>query len=418
MIIGLGPEYNYPGTLEKWSGKNNTRFASNHGASLISRAIIKQFDGTYVDDLSNPAELSKNFDRCIIAFATHVTANRDVSLYADFIEKLTIPVYAFSLGIQDYATDLDEVSKIHPSMKKLLKVVNERSLYIGVRGPYTASILHREGFKNVLPVGCPTVYYNMTPDIAIRKNDSFDKIAVVYHRTMCQELWHLMEGHKLVGQDFLDEVVFTDRLKDDLLLRNNELPRYQSLKNYEAVMKGIKEHGVFPERFDEWFGLIKEQDFVFGARLHGCIAALIQGVPAVMIARDIRVQEIAEFYGIPFFTYEEASKVGKEELMRKANFHIFEETYKKRYQNYLSFLELNGLKNNLNYPENFQTNYVPTINDLLTDRLIQYKSIQAGQIKQQLVSKDVNILRTTVSKLKRAMEKIPFSSYLKNKLNS
>ncbi|HLT71717.1 MAG TPA: hypothetical protein VKZ75_03665, partial [Cyclobacteriaceae bacterium] len=55
MVIGLSPVYNYPGDLDKWSSEN-TRFASNHGASLISRTLMKMFDADYVDDFSKVEE--------------------------------------------------------------------------------------------------------------------------------------------------------------------------------------------------------------------------------------------------------------------------------------------------------------------------------------------------------------------------
>ena len=68
-----------------------------------------------------------------------------------------------------------------------------------------------------------------------------------------------------------------------------------SVKDRMAEMLSkIEENGIFYRNFDDWFNEIKKHDFVLGARLHGCVAALIQGIPAVMLARDIRVQEIAQ----------------------------------------------------------------------------------------------------------------------------
>ena len=129
MIIGLGPDYNYPGDFHQWK-LDNTRYASNHGASLISRALIKQLAADYVDDFSDIDNLNRTYDACVIAFATHVTSWRDVSEYTSVIEKLKMPVHAFSLGIQDYSGSSTSVNNLHPSMVRLLEIVSDRSKYM------------------------------------------------------------------------------------------------------------------------------------------------------------------------------------------------------------------------------------------------------------------------------------------------
>src|SRR5690554_3666028 len=104
LVIGLGPEYNYPGNVKEWSS-DNTKYASNHGASLISRTLLKMFDADYTSDLNNPSKYKNKYELLIIAFATHATDWRDVSPYAEFTEKLNIPTSIFSLGVQDYSSE-------------------------------------------------------------------------------------------------------------------------------------------------------------------------------------------------------------------------------------------------------------------------------------------------------------------------
>jgi len=304
MVIGLGPEYNYPGVISKW-GKENTRYASNHGASLISRAISKQFNAEFVDDFSNIDLLNEKYDTCFIAFATHITTWRDVSEYADVVDKLDMKVIALSLGVQDYFSKSNDTFVFHPSLIKLLSVVNEKSNYIGVRGSHTASLLYKNGFTNVLPIGCPTLYWNLKPEINIVKPEVFKNPAIVYHRTIANEGFHLLKDVPLVGQDFLDEAIFTNNFENDLVLRKNEIAEYNKYGNFPEVENLINSNGVFHSNFQEWFDFVKSRDFILGPRLHGCIAALIQGIPAVMLARDLRVNEIAEFFNIPKLKYEE-----------------------------------------------------------------------------------------------------------------
>lgn len=348
MMIGLQPEYNYPGDYNQWK-HNNTYYASNHGASLIARSIIKEFDAEPVTLDRSPDELNSEYDACIIAFATHITSFRDVSPYTEFIKKLDMPVYLFSAGVSDYSPNVKSVSDLHPSLIALLRVVSERSSMIGVRGTFTASLLLKAGFRNVYPVGCPTLYSTLKPELPIQKKEGYSNPTFVFHRTACENLWPLFQDVRILGQDFLDEVTFTDNLNTDEVLLAYERKQYLKFDKGEQFMAELKQKGVFVKTFDEWFGLVGQSDFVFGPRLHGCIAALIQGIPAVMLARDLRVKEIADFFDIPFLTYKEAESARSiESLYDKADYSRFEGTYKQRYTNFVSFVETLGLKHNFN----------------------------------------------------------------------
>lgn len=407
MIIGLGPEYNYPNKVELWRAEN-TRYASNHGASLISRALLKQFNGEHVEttEFNKIDELNEKFDQCIIAFATHVTSWRDVSVYTNFIEKLKIPVYAFSLGVQDYSGSATSITKIHPSLKRLLEIVSERSKLLGTRGHYTASILYKNGFKNVVPIGCPTMYWNLNRDLKIDKSKSFNNPAVVYHRTIAgNEGFHLLKAVPLVGQDFLDEVVFTSNLQNDGSLLQNEIKAYKKQGNYNEIMDCIKNNGVFHYTFQEWFDYLKTRDFVIGPRLHGCIGSLIQGIPAVMFARDLRVQEIAQFFNIPYLKYEELQlKSSIQQIYDEADFDSFNKTYKLRYDNYVNFLNENKLEHNLENSTNNES-YVYSVEDLRTINFILNNDVQELKIKLDKFEKGLR----TANILYDFFEKLPFA---------
>lgn len=344
MVIGLGPEYNYPNNINEWSGKNNTRYASNHGASLISRTLIKHFNADYVDNFSNIELLNEKYDQCIIAFATHLTNKRDVSIYTNVIEKLKMPVHLFSLGVQDYIGGLNKNWRVHPSMHRLLEIVSNRTKVIGCRGPHTAELIHRSGIKNVETIGCPTFYYNLNRDFKIKKN-GFKDPAVVFHRTFATgENLHLLEGVPIVGQDFLDEVVFCLHSKTDRNFRSYELRLWEKQKNYLKSLKLVQNQGIFHFKFKEWFDFIGSRGFVFGPRLHGCIGSMIQGIPAVMTARDLRVREMGEMFNVPCLSYDE---VGQFESVKSiydwADYSNFNKNYPHLLDSYLSLIKKNGL---------------------------------------------------------------------------
>ena len=345
MMIGLGPEYNYPGTFSKWGGKYNTRYASNFGASLIARSLMKQFGAVYVDDFSDIAFLKNNYDTCILAFANHITNWRDVSIYAAVVKQLDMKTVALSLGVQDYVDDTNIT--IHPSMLSLLKLVSERSDVIGVRGHYSASILYKAGIKNVAPIGCPTLFWGLKGCLNIDKKESCRRAVLVYQRTISAVRPDLFNDSVLLGQDFLDEVIMSNDPNNDPALLNYELGEYARLGVGLNVIERVRKNGIFPVNFSSWFKYISDSDFVFGPRLHGCIAGLIQGVPSVLLARDLRTSEIAEMFNIPCFTYSQLSDISVEQLYAQADYSKLIETYKRRFDNYRAVIEQNGLRSNL-----------------------------------------------------------------------
>ncbi len=342
MTIGLSPEYNYPGTFEKWR-EDNTRFASNHGASLITRTIMKQFDADYIDDFSDIPMLKNKYDTCIMALSTHAHPRRDLSRYTELLEKLEMRVVIISLGIQDYINKSGESYELHSSVKKLLKIASEASEWIGVRGPYTASVVRENGFNNVLPIGCPSVFWHMKEDFEINTKEKYKKPLVVYHKTIVKENYQLIKDLDWLGQDFQDQAMFTDTVLNDDQLMIMENRFYNSLDNKEQVLLSLKENGIFHLSFDEWFKEISNHDFIFGPRLHGNIAALINGIPAVFLVRDLRIREMVEVFDFPFFYYSNLKNKTLESIVNQANYDKFKETYRKRYKNYLSFLNENKL---------------------------------------------------------------------------
>jgi len=345
MVIGLGPDYNYSiNDHDAWD-KDNTKYASNHGASLIARTIQKYFDAVFISDFSNPEKYRKEYDLCVIAFATHITSWRDVSIYTNFIKKLGIKTVAFSLGIQDYAGSTTNVHSLHFSIKELLEHVIQSSGYVGVRGPHTAALLLKNGFKQstVRQIGCPTVFNPVNRDLKISKHADELNPIIVFHRTMADLNERLIGGAPLLGQDYLDEVIFKDEVSEDQPMRKIEMRRFKNHKNGLFTLNQIKSNGVFHNTFDEWFDEIKSHNFVLGARLHGCIGALIQNVPAVMIARDIRVQEIAEFYGIPYLKYSDVKNLSIKEIYEGADYSRFNSIYKVRFDNFVKLLSDTGI---------------------------------------------------------------------------
>ncbi|MCB9499648.1 MAG: hypothetical protein H6690_00085 [Erysipelotrichaceae bacterium] len=90
------------------------------------------------------------------------------------------------------------------------------------------------------------MYWNLSRDLEINKPIKLKKPALVYHRTITENLTsHLIKDIELIGQDFLDEVVFTNNLEDDTSLKISELAKYNAQGNKEEILSLIKKKMVF-----------------------------------------------------------------------------------------------------------------------------------------------------------------------------
>jgi hypothetical protein len=252
--------------------------------------------------------------------------------------------------MEDYVAAPNDIMELHHSVIRLLRLVSERSEAIGVRGPHTASILQKQGFKNIIPIGCPSLHWQLKDNIRIHKNNSMTKPLIVYHRTMSSYGLEAMKSATILGQDFLDEVIFTNNRNNDDSLYKQEMSQYLQLDDYKTVLAIINRNGIFPNRYRLWFDIIGAHDFVIGPRLHGCIAGLVQGIPAVLVPRDLRVKEIADFYNIPTVSMEDMQKNSIRQIFNEVDFSNFKKTHKDRYKNYHAFLQKNKLVHQLTSP--------------------------------------------------------------------
>jgi hypothetical protein len=222
---------------------------------------------------------------------------------------------------------------------------------MGVRGYYTAEVLNNFGFNNVCPVGCPSLLWGGNDSLFIEKKSDLKSSAFVYHQTSAAQAIMLMRSTTILGQDFLDHAVFTNDLRDDHELVSMQKKAYAKFENAAEILETIKENGCFPASFEHWFGVIKQKDFIFGPRLHGCIAALINRIPALLFSRDLRVREIAEYYDIPSVTYDQINNKTIQELFEMTDYSRFNLKFKERYKSYYDFLTVNQLAHKLEIPQ-------------------------------------------------------------------
>jgi hypothetical protein len=89
-----------------------------------------------------------------------------------------------------------------------------------------------------------------------------------------------------------------------------------------------------------WFDHLAEYDFSFGTRIHGNIAALLGGTPALLLAHDSRTLELAEYHEIPHRTItsieEDADAIS---LYAESDWNRLNKAHPDRWDSFAAFLE-------------------------------------------------------------------------------
>lgn len=86
---------------------------------------------------------------------------------------------------------------------------------------------------------------------------------------------------------------------EDVKGQLNAAQEYYCLPATDDLLKRIQEKGKFHTDCDQWIADLSKEDFFIGTRVHGVIAALLAGTPAVLITHDNRTREMADTMGIP-----------------------------------------------------------------------------------------------------------------------
>lgn len=367
-VLLMGAPYEVVSSKERSVEDNFQATGKNTGNLLIGNGLVSQLDYSRLEVFSyamTPEYIQENFDRVAVAAANFLHPKFDFSPYSSVLDKVTLPVLMVGLGAQS-PTTASELDGIPEGTWRLVEIASERSASVGVRGYFTADVLRRHGIKNVRVTGCPSLYTNGTPAIRIRRPGTLDlsRVAVNGSRNVTGHSGHVEAALRVEKQLF--HYARENRMA---FVYQNEEPEIQISQgtehaNQEFMLTAMsKFFGITAEEFmeytaqrgrtffsvREWFDWIKGCDFSFGTRFHGNVAALLNGVPAVVIVHDSRTRELCEFAAIPHVFVQDVEAIDPQAFYDAANYDLFEERYNALARKYIEFLNENGVSHKLNW---------------------------------------------------------------------
>lgn len=246
------------------------------------------------------------------------------------------PLVPISVGVHS-RTPSTKIN-LNPDTVKLLRTISERAV-LGVRGEYTAAVLERLGVLNLRIIGCPSLYYGMNDAFRVDKAPfREDMKTAVNFRTFYGSL-------RPAECEFLTFAAnrglpFVEQTQQELTLLNcqNNQPQYEYLSGWLKEKKR-----VFFE-VETWVEWLRTMDFSMGSRFHGNVLAIMNGVPALTMVIDGRMQELTRLFRLPTMNALDFSMDKPLQYYYDlADFTEFNRVYPQRLAAFRDFLDKNGL---------------------------------------------------------------------------
>lgn len=338
---------------------NNT-IGNNIGNMLFPFSMYRALtmDDTFIQnynamDPKDADEINEKYDCFVIPLANAFRASfmKTLRNMTALIQKLTIPCVVVSAGLQtELEPDLKRGFPFDQDVKDFVSAVLDKSASMSVRGEITAAYLKKLGFdeRYVKVNGCPSMYMNgrtlpfkgavreLTQDSMICMNSKSDipKAAFDFFDRCKQEL----PNYYYIAQDLIElrllyaGVPFDKKVPDQFMSKpSDDMYLADRVRTFINV--------------PSWLQFMKQADFTFGTRIHGCVAAIQAGTPVFLFTNDSRTRELSEFFGIPHMSAKDITEdTNILDIYEKTDFTSVLKGHEQRFDNFMSFLKENGLE--------------------------------------------------------------------------
>lgn len=347
------------------SGRNlgNLLFASS------VRRVVKTTTPTHRMAL-NLGVIARECDGIVIPAANWLQSKKDMADMAAQIEKADVPTVILGLGAQ--ATNNETIPELQPGMIRFVKAIADRCDSISVRGTYSAEVLNHYGIKNVTVTGCPSLLWHLRHSARVSRMPAggqplrvtvaptlpnVPQIPRTEDRRMKLARFLLRDAvarsHDTVAQA---EYVMIRAARGELAADDPgwDILGYALGNPDRAVLHDyIRRHILaFPDMAG-WMAYLANRDLVIGTRLHGIIAALLAGTPAVLLTHDTRTVEMAQFAGVPAMdadSFVRKGRIDPEALLAQADFAAFNKRQVAYFEDFRAYLDKNGVPHHLATP--------------------------------------------------------------------
>lgn len=255
-------------------------------------------------------DINNSFQMAVLPLANIFNADenvvRQLNEYTHLIEKFKIPVYILGCGIQCKSyDDIDELANaIRTPVERFLKAIYQTGGELALRGYATKEFLDKIMLNSAVVTGCPSIYQRGY-GLQLTNEKVEEKIfrpLINGNLKYLKEIDMLSAFEKYATSIYLDQDEFSQWLYfSKIPLKDKSIWRLVRKKTYWGVR--LLSEGRIKLLYDVpyWIKYLQTKGFHFscGSRIHGNIAAILAGIPAMVVYRDARTRELAEFLELP-----------------------------------------------------------------------------------------------------------------------
>ena len=143
----------------------------NIGDAFVFDSSLKLLDYTGLEGMNirdpSDAEIDRynnEFDYAFLRGSNYLHNTMDWENAASVLARLRIPIIAFGIGAQ---APSKHPLILNQATRRVMSLIAERCVSIGVRGAYTADVLWSLGIRNTRIIACPTVFRHNDPALRI-----------------------------------------------------------------------------------------------------------------------------------------------------------------------------------------------------------------------------------------------------------
>lgn len=348
-------------------GQSVHRTLSVPGAEIVTNSYLGSKAGV---DASYAQRINDEFDRFVVPLANafRPTYRSGLQRLTRTIKQLDMPVTVVGVGSQHKLdVPIEGMDPIAEDVQEFMAAVLDRSASVGVRGEMTAAYLKSLGFgdEHVDVIGCPSIFLNGPSPTVTKKVAHLDAASPVAMNVSpyVAQMAPIVERHA----ERYPHLIYIPQNHSDLLTMVWG-------ENPESIVDARRpvhtDHRLFVEdrmRFPldprTWIEYLQGFDFAFGTRIHGTIASILAGTPAMLLAHDSRTLELAEYHSIPHLRIKDVSPdVDAADLFEQVDYSAFHAGLPEAFTRFTAFLEKNGLAH-IYEPGNENAEFDKKLND-------------------------------------------------------
>ncbi|MBE5808789.1 MAG: polysaccharide pyruvyl transferase family protein [Clostridiales bacterium] len=270
------------------------------------------------------------------------------------VRALSIPCIVTGVGIQaDEAEAAARGFSFDADVHAFVDAVLDKSAMLGVRGHVTAGYLKHLGYvedRHFTVIGCPSMYSfgpslptvdmgELRADAEICYNGKADSAQEI--RAFTHGALRRFPNHTYIAQN-LDELRMLRAGVPVFPASIRPAPEYIPMTRLHRRVRAGRAVGFLDA--GTWIAAMRGMALSFGCNIHGNVAALLAGVPAVVLEKDQRVAEIARYHDIPTVTMAQMrAGVDPMRAFECADFSRFNEGHAERFGRFAAFMDANGL---------------------------------------------------------------------------